>query len=138
MWHQYNSMEMALQDVSSNLALLDGGGCSNSAQVVDVLKRKARYLNVGELDFTVEEKKSSVYYYSSKQAYKGRKYLTVMVDCSGVESEPVIPIVQMKAIHRLMFFSARLPDFREGSEGIVIIPDNVEFVSSKNAVARQF
>jgi hypothetical protein len=138
MWHQYNSMEMALQDVASNLALLDGQGCTNSNEVIDVLKNKTRYLNVGDLDFNVTQNPSLVYFYTSNQTFKGVPYLTAMVDCSGVANEPVVPIVQLKSVHRLMFFSARLPDFRSGREAIVLIPDKVELVSSKFSSAQKY
>lgn len=138
MWHQYNSMEMAAQSVSSNLALIKNHGCSNDTatknEVKKMLIEKTSYLNLQELDFDTT-KSGSIYYYKSKQSYGGRKYLSVAIDCSS-PSEPVIPTVQFKAIHRLMFFSAKLPDFRGGS--IEIIPDSVEFVSTKNASARQF
>ncbi len=138
MWHQHNSMEMAVQSVSSNLAFIKNHGCSNDAatqnEVKKMLAEKTSYLNLQELAFDTA-KSGSIYYYNSKQAYRGRKYLSVAIDCS-LQAEPVIPTVQFKSIHRLMFFSAKIPDFRGGS--IEIIPDSVEFVSTKSASARQF
>lgn len=138
MWHQHNSMEMAAQTVSANLALLDGHGCNTSKvnDVASLLQKKTSYLNLKKVSFNYSKPSSNMHLYTSTQAYKGRPYLTVAINCSS-NSDPIIPTVQFKSIHRLMFFSASLPNFRTG-ERIEIIPDNVMFVSSKHSSVSEY
>ena len=138
MWHQYNSMEMVLQEINANLATLNVSPCSNPDLMQSVIRDKSSYLHLSKLDFT-RKKDGSIYTFTSKQKYNSKPFIEARVDCSAVvKNGDVVPVVQLKSMHRLMFFSAKIPNLRPGAEPIEIIPSSVDFVSSKSATVREY
>lgn len=127
MWHQYNSLEFATQDISSNLALLDNLGCGD-AQTKDIIEKKTQILASG-INLTYKPDGNG---YVSEQSYAGTPFVTVKLDCS---QKP--PSLQIQSVHRLILISASLPNFKTGRR-IVIIPDNVRFTSTKKVTLGKY
>lgn len=130
MWHQYNSVELAAREISSNLALIETNACSDSAEVSDIIAKKTAFLQERQISFSVNAAEN-VATYTSNESFKGNPFVVVKIDCNGRFSS-FLPeqTVQVEAAHRLHFFAASLPDFRTGKR-IVIIPSSVVLVSSK-------
>ena len=137
MWHQNNSMELVLQDISSNIALLDGNPCVFDNNIQNLIIERTGILHPIDLTYAIKTDTNKITY-TSNQQYNGNPIVTVNIDCS-VSSDNITlsPTVQLKVAHKLMFFAASLPNFRTG-ERIEIIPSNINFVSSKSATVRQY
>ena len=137
MWHQYNSMEFALQDISSNIALLDGNICTTRNDVKDIITKRTAILHPTSLSYSSNTNGNMINYISNQQ-YKNTPIVNVNIDCNvSTEYDNLSPTVQLQVTHKLLFFTASLPDFRTGGR-IEIIPSNVKLVSTKSATARQF
>ena len=127
MWHQYNSLEFVAKEISANIALLDNP-CANRAEILNIIRERSAILHPSALTYTTKADGTIV----TTQRYSSSPILEAKIDCSITDSYNMpLPILQMKAAHKLMFFSASLPNFKTG-ERIVIIPQNVSFISSKN------
>ena len=135
MWHQYNSLEFVAKEISANIALLDNP-CNNS-DVTNIIIEKTAILHPVPLTYTIK-KNGKVTSFTSIQQYDKKPIVEAKIDCSAmnVYDEP-LPILQMTSAHKLMFFSASLPNFKTG-ERIEIIPKNVTFVSSKNITISKY
>ena len=129
MWHQYNSLEFVAKEISANIALLDNP--CDSSSISNIIAEKTAILHPVPLTYT-SKKNEKVTTLTSTQQYDSKPIVVAKIDCSATDvyDEP-LPILQMTSAHKLMFFSASLPNFKTGGR-IEIIPQNVTFVSSKN------
>lgn len=130
MWHSYNSLESAAQDVAANIVLSEGYGCATQDEMLSIVKRKTAILQEREISF-VANTVDGVTTLVSNEQYKGKPFVTAKIDCyAPAGSVRTSPSVQLQSVHKMHFFRASLPNLRTG-ERIIIIPDNVMFTSSK-------
>lgn len=135
MWHQYYAMEMVAQEINANIALYENYNLDNMSKFTNILEKKASHLYLSELTFPATAKAcstSNCFILESSQKLNGKPYLSVKIDHSTT-----VPTVSLKSLHKLIFFAASLPNFKDGTR-IELIPSFVEFVSTKNATARKF
>lgn len=127
MWHSYNSLQFAAQDVASNIVLGDSLGCVSPEEMTSIVKKKTAFLQEKSLSFSYNDL-DGVTTIQSNELYRGKPFVAAKIDCSF--SQHNLPKVQMQSVHKLHFFSASLPNFKT-AERIILIPDNVVFTSTK-------
>lgn len=139
LWHQYNTVELATIEISANISLLNDFGCNNSVETQNIIRRKTSILSNRQLTFNYQ-KNGNENTYTSNEVFQGSPIAVVKIDCTSddrnIHSLQSAPTVQLQAKHQLMFFSASLPNFRTG-ERIIIIPNNVNLVSTKKVTLGQ-
>ncbi len=98
-WQKTNSLEMATQEISANIATN-----SNKNNIKNIIEKKTAHLQNRNLSFYTKEQNQSITFVSN-ETIENTPILTLTITYSSIGQNLVtMPTVQTLLVHKLMFF----------------------------------